>query len=143
MWRVAVKSVAALLVVIALWAVAARWIEPQPRPFVTAAPGTVGTICFSTDFMAPCQPGTDATITSDTFGYSLTVPNQQDVRIDISRIDGSQELKVFELDIGTDGFGPGDEFGSFSCGPCQQTGDYVGRARYGDTVFAEGFFHHT
>jgi hypothetical protein len=50
---------------------------------------------------------------------------------------------VFELDIGTDDFGPGDEFGSLSCGPCQHTGHYVGRARYGDTVFAEGFFHHT
>jgi hypothetical protein len=112
-------------------------------PIRDRCPRHGGTICFSTDFMTPCQPGTDATITSDTFAYSLTVPNQQDVRIDISRIDGRQELKVFELDIGTDDFGPGDEFGSLSCGPCQHTGHYVGRARYGDTVFAEGFFHHT
>jgi hypothetical protein len=143
MWRVAAKSVGAVLILAIFGTLAARLVGPQPRPFVTAAPGTVGTICFSTDFLAPCLPGSDATLTSDQVGYSLTVPNQDDVRLDISRLDGNQELQVFELDIGTDDFGPGDEFGTFSCGPCQQTGDYVGRARDGNTVFAEGFFHHT
>jgi hypothetical protein len=125
------------------------WSGQQPHPFTTAAPGTVAKLCFDNEpgdrFGRHCDPSSVEPLTSDSLVYHVTRPNNDRVAISISRIEGSAERFVEQLDLGDPILGPGDEFGTFTCGSCSN-GHYVARAYYGvgflasGTLFAEGFF---
>jgi hypothetical protein len=140
--RIPVTIGIAAVVVAAIGAtVMTRVIADATQPFVTAPPGSVPALCFASAMMDPCDPKAEAPITSRTITYHIQRTVSGDVHIAIASISGDREHQILVVDIGAGIFsGTGEEFSTFDCGACADTGSYHARAWAGSQLIGEGFF---
>ena len=126
--------------VLAAWTV----MDNMPRPLVTAAPGSVGEICFS-DSMLDCDPSSTERLDSSHLAYRYTEGVTTRLDLMILRIEGDRERRVFVLNMNRSTLWVGDPrgagmYGPFDCRACSESAPYVGRVLDGSTLVAEGFF---
>jgi hypothetical protein len=118
-----------------------------PKPLATAAPGSVGELCFS-DTLQSCDPSTARALNPRNLTFRFTGEGGATPFLTISRIEGDRERKVLglyvlDMDIlnphhsDTRGVGM---YGPFTCAACGESATYVGRILDGSTLVAEGFF---
>jgi hypothetical protein len=126
-----------------LWALR----DYMPKPLATAAPGSVGEICFSNTLL-DCDPANTAVLDPETLAFRFSGEGGSAPFLTISRIEGNRErevlgLYVLDMDILNphhgDARAPG-MYGPFSCNACRESATYVGRVLDGSTLVAEGFF---